>query len=72
LYFEGPLLGNNFKTNKKTISAARQHILNMNVYAGVTEKRFLKKICFHGKHWNPTTNSILLAIRVKGLSMGQV
>jgi hypothetical protein len=43
-----PLLGNNLETNTETTSAARQQILNKQVYAAAAGKRLCKQACSHG------------------------
>jgi hypothetical protein len=64
------LLGNDLETNNET-SAARQQILNKQIYAAVTENAFAKK-----KHVPmeriEVHNNVFYAVRAKELSMGRV
>jgi hypothetical protein len=59
-------MGNDRKTNNET-SAARQQILNKQIYAAITEKHLHKQTCSHGNNWSMTMNGVFNVVRAEML-----
>jgi hypothetical protein len=67
LYRADLLLDNDLETNYEPTSAARQQILNNQVYAAVTEEHFRKQTCFHGNDWSKVINGAFYEVRAEVL-----
>jgi hypothetical protein len=60
-----PLLANDLEIDNERTSAARQQILNKQVYAAVIEQRFGKQTRSHGNDLSTTMNGVLYAVHIE-------
>jgi hypothetical protein len=65
------LLYNDLETNNETTFAARQQILNKQLYAAVIEHRLLKQTRSQGNDWSTTVNGVFCAVHAEVLEPSQ-